>query len=791
MSKKSVLIADPDSSVLERVMMLLAVDGYAVRGASTSQEAIDRAETQPPQLLIINPQMPGLSGFEVASQLSRKARCKVIFLTELAKDADFREALRGLRLQGIDCAAVNFPFEDDDFVAEVHREIGSPISDTETEGKPSNPVTENGVLPRRFRPAEGDYEALLEMVEPQLYDHNAFRLTGLLIDSSLRDISKAAERLEMIAKGFGIAEAAASSFSTAPPSAEEVRTALQCLKVPEQRLLQEFFWFWPTAHQGGHDPALAAMNAGEITRAEKIWGELADGQRELESVLAQIEIARSEHDRKELLPTKKILERKTAIAIHNLAILNHIRALSHTPNWSSKLSIQCTDPTAAWKASISYWSRLHKQHEFWDALADRIREINDPRLGIETAEMIWTSLPLALLLLNAEIAVASAEAGDFERASIQKQLMDHSGFDMSCVRDALSRKLAPLHQELARLCKATEERALKSPEVAADVVRRFLNEKKKYLQTFNFLQGLGDASRDGAHDLVADTARTCLVAYLNKTENWEAGLQLFEECLALANSNSLRSRLEEDYEQLTRNAAGQRAARRTQSTAAPPRQSTTPPQYSQGHPPIPASSTGVTPAGRKALFGLLALIGLFIIIAIVSNSSDSSTTSPTQSTPAGTITSPSTDSATSPNTESAPVSPTQYPLANQDSPTATKASEPLQSTESAQVKAEIEENQRKLRQMDADLSDYKSRLNELSSQIDADEAKLREIKRNHDLGEDVDVDLYEATRRRHNSAVDSHNELVEEYNSSLQSYKSLLSATNEMIDNYNAHLRSQ
>ena len=93
--------------------------------------------------------------------------------------------------------------------------------------------------------------------------------------------------------------------------------------------------------------------------------------------------------------------------------------------------------------------------------------------------------------------------------------------------------------------------------------------------------------------------------------------------------------------------------------------------------------------------------------------------------------------------------------------------------------------------MDADLSDYKSRLNELSSQIDADEAKLREIKRNHDLGEDVDVELYEATRRRHNSAVDSHNQLVEEYNSSLRSYKSLLSTTNEMIDNYNAHLRSQ
>ena len=670
MSKKPVLVADPDPSVLERVMMLLAADGYAVRGAGTSQEAIDRAETQLPKLLIINPQMPGLSGFEVASQISSNVRCKVIFLTELAKDTDFREALRGLRQQGLDCSAVNLSIEDGDFVGEVNREIGPPTSGIEKEGKPSNHVTGNGAPPHRFMPAEGNYEALLEMAELQLYEHNAFRLTGLIIDSSLRDISKAAERLEMIAKGFGVAEAAASSFSKAPPTAEDVRTALQCLKVPEKRLLQEFFWFWPTARKTEHDAALSALNAGEITRAEKIWGELADGQRELEKVSAQIEIARSEHEKKELLPTKKTLERQKAIATHNLAILNHIRALSHSPNGSSKLSIQCADPTAAWTMAISYWSRLHKQHEFWDALVDRIREVDDPRLSIETAEMIWASLPLALLLLNAEIAVAAAETGDFELASVHKQLMDHSGFDTSCVREALSRKLAPLHQELARLCKSTEELARKSPEAAGDVVRHFLDEKKKYLQTFNYLLGVGESSRDGAHDLVADTARTCLVAYLNKTENWESGLQLFEECLALANSNSLRSRLEEDYEQLTRNAAGQRAARRTQSTAAPPRQSATPPQPSQGHTPIPASATGVTPAGRKALFGLLALIGLFIIIAIVSSSSDSSTTSPAQSTPAGTITSPSTDSATPPNTESAPVIALQSALQHARNPSA-------------------------------------------------------------------------------------------------------------------------
>jgi CheY-like chemotaxis protein len=176
MPKKPVLVADPDPSVLERVMMLLAVEGYAVRGASTSQEAIDRAQINLPKILIINPQMRGLSGVEAASRISQKTQCKVMFLTELAKDTDFREALRGLRQQGCDCSALNVPFDDDEIIAQVHREIGAPKPDIEKEQEPSNPAVESEATPRPFRPAVGDYQALLEMVSPQLYDHNAFRL---------------------------------------------------------------------------------------------------------------------------------------------------------------------------------------------------------------------------------------------------------------------------------------------------------------------------------------------------------------------------------------------------------------------------------------------------------------------------------------------------------------------------------------------------------------------------------------------------------------------------------------
>jgi len=790
MPKKPVLVADPDPSVLERVMMLLGAGGFAVRGASTSKEAIERAHVAHPELLIINPVMPGLSGVQAASQISRDERCKVIFLTELAKDADFREVLRGLRQQGCDCSAVSIPFEDSEIIAQVHHEIGSPQPDIENAREPSNTAVQGEALPRASSPPIGDYQALLHLASTQLYDHNAFRITGLSVRSSFREISRATERLEMIAKGFGAVEVALNSFSKTPPTSEELRAALQCLKSPEQRLLHEFFWFWPLTDDGNNDPAIDAINAGETARAEKVWGELADGQQELEKLLAQIDAARSSHERKELLQPKKDLERKTAIAIHNLAILNHIRALSRAAHESSKLSVHCADPTVAWKASISNWSRLHKKHEFWDALAERIREINDPRLGIETAEMIWRSLPLALLLLNAEIAMAAAEAGDFEQASIQKQLIDHSGFEITYCRDAFRRKLAPLKQELERLCDSTREQALKTPENALDIVRQFFQAKKKYLQTFNYLLGLGDPLRDSSHDLVADSARACLVAYLNKTENWEAGLPLFEECLALANSNSLRSRLEEDYETLTRNVAGQRAARRTQATAASPRQSVAPRQSSPGKPPIPVSTTGLTPAGRKAVFGLVALFVVFIIVA-VANSNNSSSTSPVQSAPATTFTNPSTDSATSPDAQPSPVTSTSAPPANEESPSVPQTGEHVPNTEESQLKAEIEDNQSRLRQFEAELSDDKSRIDELSSQIDASEARLQQMKRDHDLGEDVDADSYETVRRQHNSDVDTHNQLVQEYNSTLRAYKSLLSTTNEQIDSYNALLRSQ
>ena len=765
MAKHSILIVDHQHTVLGLAKKVLADDGYEVHVAGSSREAIDLSRGLGPELLVINPAMPTLSGVEAARQISRDAKCKVLFLSDLAKDSDFREMLRGLRQQGCECSAIGVPFESSELLTYVRREIGSVVVATQ-HGELPSPTLPPARAAAAAAPARAplpDYQPLLEMVGPQLYERNAFRVTALGVDASLRDISRQAEKLEMMAK-LGVSGIAKELFSTAPATAEEIRAALLCLKTPDKRLLHEFFWFWPTNRQSETDPAVDAIKVGDVRKAEEVWNLLAVKQQELTSVSAQLDS--SDVEPRPLLQKKQDLEHAAAVSIHNLAILYHIQALTLESKTGSRLATDDANRIAAWTQSFNYWSRLRNQHGFWEVLVDRIRSLNDPRLGVETAEMIWATLPLALLSLNAQFAATAAEARNFEEAGLHRRLMILSGLGDSCVRDALCRGLKPLQQEFTRLCETAEKDSLQLPDKALEIVRKLLEDKKKYLQTFNYLLGNGDPLRDSLHDLLAQSARSSLVAYANKTENWEQVLPVFEECLALAESKSLRSRFEDDIDMLTGNAAAQRAARRTQATAAPPRQ--TPPQQQGAR---NTSTASPTRPNRPTWLIIAAVIGVGILIIIGTVNGPQSSHVPS--------TAPS-SSASSSFTASPAATSEPYPSGGQTN-----------TTELESLRRTIDGNSTTLRQMKNTLSDLDSQMATLNSQIEADEASLKQMTRDHDLGSQVDINLYEVTRQRHNSAVKEYNSLVNTHNSSLLEYKSLLTETNSDIDRYNALVRSQ
>jgi len=776
-------------------MAIASSPGVSVYCTSSSQIAVMVGELIRPDFLVINPVMPALSGVEAARRLSGTLGTKVVFVSELAKDSDFRDVLRSLNTSGCDCTAVLPTVQRQEFLAALEsRDNGFSSDSTRSVGQGPRPPSSVSAAAAARRPYP-EYDALLGFVSASMYARNAFRITGLRVDASFREISKQAERLEMMARLSG----AAANAPAEGNSADSIRGALQSLKDPEQRLLHEMFWFWPT-NQPHIDVALDEMSRGNVAAAERIWSETALGQAELTAVAAQLDGPCTASVRAQLAERKVALEHVTSICLHNLAVLYHSKAVANAHGSNSSID--------GWRRSYQFWKKLHDQHRFWDVLVERIRATNDPRLTVDVAERIWTTLPLSLLTFSATLAIAAAESRQFDNAGQQRRVMNESGFATTVVREALTRKLKPLRDELARLCDNAEKEAVSSPESGDGIVKKLFENKTRYLQTFNFLLGAGDPLRDSAQDLVAEAARSILVAYANKTESWETALPLFEECLALTESKSLRARLEDDIEMLTGNAAAKRAARRTQATAAVPPRTTTQTNRS----PVPQAA--VPPPNRRPWIVIGAVVVFAIIVIVGASNSDENAA--TRGVTSQRNTSSSTNTAPAANIDlSAGIVPAQEAKqpakqggdvfdqaekelnAHQASSVATY-SEPrsalgssVNSFEMSNLKSSIESNRSDLRRMEGDLSDLDTRITALNSEIESDKATLERMKRENDLGYDVDTSRYESIRRRHNNNVNEVNALVNEYNSALRRYKTLLNTTNEEIDRYNALVRSQ
>src|ERR1700730_1003500 len=92
----------------------------------------------------------------------------------------------------------------------------------------------------------GDCPALLAVTAPDLYRKNAFRITGLAVDATTREMVKHIEKLKMYEELGQLAEALPKAFPLKPsPTFEDIREAEKKLRDPEQRFIDEFFWFWP------------------------------------------------------------------------------------------------------------------------------------------------------------------------------------------------------------------------------------------------------------------------------------------------------------------------------------------------------------------------------------------------------------------------------------------------------------------------------------------------------------------------------------------------------------------
>ena len=368
-------------------------------------------------------------------------------------------------------------------------------------------------------------DVLLDLAGPDLYRNNAFRITGLSVDASTREIARHTDKMRMMEK-LGV-EGEAFGNSALPlqdaPDSDAIRAALQRLHDPERRLVDELFWFWPHfLGQSGKDEALVALMQGDVPAAAGMWT-----HQEREGSVSNI-------------------------SMHNLAVLAHATALD-LEHLDKLTQARTRERDRCWKEGLKRWRALFEDEGFWSRVVERIRELDDPRLTAGTARRMRASLPLALLTVNTGLAVQAAERGDGDEARRHVQTVKKSGFPAEVVEKAWRRSMEPLRERIQMTAKLAEEKADADPERANKPARRLMKQAKPLLAAVDCLLEPGHPMRSGLHDEIALRVLGCQISYGNETEDWKESVSLVKAGLKLVEGDGARARLEQNLKIVTSN----------------------------------------------------------------------------------------------------------------------------------------------------------------------------------------------------------------------------------------------
>ena len=91
MGDNKILVVDDEEDILELVRYNLAREGYRVVCAASGEQALNRAGSEPFDLIVLDLMLPGIDGLEVAKKLKSKPDTRhipIIMLTAKGEEAD-------------------------------------------------------------------------------------------------------------------------------------------------------------------------------------------------------------------------------------------------------------------------------------------------------------------------------------------------------------------------------------------------------------------------------------------------------------------------------------------------------------------------------------------------------------------------------------------------------------------------------------------------------------------------------------------------------------------------------
>ena len=134
--KQRILLVDDEPSIVKMVGKRLEVEGFEVVVAMDGQEGLSRAQTERPDLIVLDLMLPKLNGYEVCTMLKQDARFQripIILFTAKAQEKD--EKL------GMECGAnayVRKPFRAQELLEKIHGLIAATKSSVSSQAQPGS-----------------------------------------------------------------------------------------------------------------------------------------------------------------------------------------------------------------------------------------------------------------------------------------------------------------------------------------------------------------------------------------------------------------------------------------------------------------------------------------------------------------------------------------------------------------------------------------------------------------------------------------------------------------------------
>jgi hypothetical protein len=381
-----------------------------------------------------------------------------------------------------------------------------------------NTTTDNDGKSRGQDPTE--CRPLREAATPELFRRNAFRIMGLQVDATTREIAKHLDKVRLLKELGQVDSGQPGAFPLRPPpSVQGIRDAEQKLRDPERRIIDEFFWFWPTNSSGSKsDPALHALAGGDTATAENIWKVLASSP----------EVG--------------------AVATHNLAVRWHLAALGFE---NQSIGRQLTDKQrqtleSCWLRALRHWDLSSTDDLIWERVSTRILELDDPRLRPDFGRRMRGDLPHALVAINASLAVTHAEEGETGLAKMHVRLMRDSKLLLANPNEFTAAVLVLIKERVREQILRGQQHAEAASDVAPVAAHDLCERVNRYVE---LLGAICDPGNNSANELLDEAAGACvtlLVAHQRKAGNNHIFVDELERILAIARGAEVRQRVEEN-----------------------------------------------------------------------------------------------------------------------------------------------------------------------------------------------------------------------------------------------------